>query len=95
MHTDIVGLTAVIMILGIPMAAMYSFYRVHKLRTERIERFPCSLSWPKERRSRRYGILLTAGAIGLCADFRAYHPPCSGFLKLRSENLSLRNSSGK
>ena len=34
MPDNIVGLAAVIMIFGIPMAAMYTFYRVRKLRTD-------------------------------------------------------------
>jgi len=34
MSDNIVGLAAVIMIFGIPMAAMYTFYRVRKLRTD-------------------------------------------------------------
>ena len=46
MHTDNVGLTAVIMIVGIPMAAMYTFYRVLKLRTEE----PCGFG-PRIERS--------------------------------------------
>jgi len=34
MDTNIVGLAAVVMSLGIPMAAMYTFFRVRKLRSE-------------------------------------------------------------
>ena len=55
MSDNIVGLAAVIMIFGIPMAAMYTFYRVRKLRTdERLAAlargvdFPCSLICRKE-----------------------------------------------
>jgi len=58
MSDNIVGLAAVIMIFGIPMAAMYTFYRVRKLP-----------DLPEGARSRRFGILLTAGAIGYMATF--------------------------
>src|SRR5581483_9966279 len=34
MNGDLTGLAAVIMIFGIPMAAMYTYYRVRKLRSE-------------------------------------------------------------
>ena len=34
MDGNIVGLAAVVMIFGIPMAAMYTFFRVRKLRSE-------------------------------------------------------------
>ena len=34
MGGDLVGLVAVIMIFGIPIAAMYTYYSVRKLRTE-------------------------------------------------------------
>src|SRR5207253_8431232 len=71
MSDNIVGLAAVIMIFGIPMAAMYTFYRVRKLRTdERLAALargvdvPMQPDLPEGARSRRFGILLTAGAIG-------------------------------
>src|SRR5213083_2791345 len=76
MSDNIVGLAAVIMIFGIPMAAMYTFYRVRKLRTdERLAAlargvdFPMQPDLPEGARSRRFGILLTAGAIGYMATF--------------------------
>ena len=66
MSDNIVGLAAVIMIFGIPMAAMYTFYRVRKLRThERIAALargvdvPMQPDLPEGARSRRFGILLT------------------------------------
>ena len=34
MDGNFVGLAAVVMVFGIPMAAMYTFFRVRKLRTE-------------------------------------------------------------
>src|SRR3989441_5383069 len=68
MSDNIVGLAAVIMIFGIPMAAMYTFYRVRKLRTdERLAALargvdvPMQPDLPEGARSRRFGILLTAG----------------------------------
>src|SRR2546426_10789649 len=71
MSDNIVGLAAVIMIFGIPMAAMYTFYRVRKLRTdERLAALargvdvPMQPDLPEGARSRRFGILLTAGAGG-------------------------------
>ena len=76
MSDNIVGLAAVIMIFGIPMAAMYTFYRVRKLRTdERLAALargvdvPMQPDLPEGARSRRFGILLTAGAIGYMATF--------------------------
>ncbi|MGA8867465.1 MAG: DUF6249 domain-containing protein [Candidatus Sulfotelmatobacter sp.] len=76
MDGNFVGLAAVIMIFGIPMAAMYTFYRVRKLRTE--ERMaalargvdvPMQPELSESARSRRSGILLVAGALGYIATF--------------------------
>ncbi|HEV2714911.1 MAG TPA: DUF6249 domain-containing protein [Terriglobales bacterium] len=76
MSDNVIGLAAVIMIFGIPMAAMYTFYRVRKLRTdERLAALarglevPMQPELPEGARSRRFGILLTAGAIGYMATF--------------------------
>jgi len=73
---DLVPIVAIIMSLGIPMAAMYTFYRVRKLRTEeRIAALARGVNVPMEpelsqvARSRRYGILFTAGAIGYLFTF--------------------------
>src|SRR5579864_1122008 len=72
------GLVAVIMIFGMPVAllAMYTFYRVRKLRTEErlaaINRgvsVPMEPELPEGARSRRSGILLVAGAIGYMLAF--------------------------
>jgi hypothetical protein len=72
------GLVAVIMVLGMPTAvlAMYTFYRVRKLRTEeRLAAMTRGVSVPMEpelseaSRSRRSGILLVAGAIGYMITF--------------------------
>jgi len=71
MNADLIGLIAVIMSLGIPMAAMYTYFRVRKLRTE--ERLaaiargvdvPMVAELPEATRPRPYGILLTSGAVG-------------------------------
>jgi hypothetical protein len=75
---QIIGLAAVVMIFGMPTAgfAMYTFYRVRKLRTE--ERLaaiargvdvPMQLELSESARSRRYGILFIAGAIGYMLAF--------------------------
>jgi hypothetical protein len=73
---DNIALVAVIMTLGIPLAAMYTFYRVRKLRSEeRIAAMARGVAVPMQpelsegARSRRSGILLTAGAIGYMAAF--------------------------
>ena len=72
------GLAAVVMLLGLPIAllALYTFYRVRKLRTEeRIAAMARGVSVPMEAelsesaRSRRYGILLVAGAVGYMLTF--------------------------
>jgi hypothetical protein len=71
MDGTIIGLVAVIMSLGIPLGAMYTFYRVRQLRTEeRLAAIARGVSVPMEpelsqaARSRRAGILLTCGAVG-------------------------------
>lgn len=76
MDGDLVGLVAVIMIFGIPIAAMYTFYRVRKLRTEeRLAAIARGVSVPMQpelseaARSRRAGILLVAAAAGYIATF--------------------------
>lgn len=76
MDGNFVGLAAVIMVFGIPMAAMYTFYRVRKLRSE--ERMaaiargvdvPMQPELSESARSRRSGILLVAGALGYIVTF--------------------------
>ena len=76
MDGNLVGLAAVVMIFGIPMAAMYTFFRVRKLRTE--ERLaalargvdvPMQAELSEAARSRRSGILLVAGALGYILTF--------------------------
>src|SRR5438552_19216052 len=74
MSDNIVGLAAVIVIFGIPMAAMDTFYRVRKPRTdERLAALargvdvPMQPDLPEGARPRRFGIFITAGAIGYMA----------------------------
>ena len=75
MNGDTIGLVAVIMIFGIPIAAMYTFYCVRKLRSEerlaaiaRGVNVPMQPELSEPARSRRSGILLTTGALGyICA----------------------------
>jgi len=76
MDGNIVGFAAVIMIFGIPMAALYCYYRVRKLRTEeRLAAIARGVNVPMEpelsqaARSRRSGILLTSGGIGYMIAF--------------------------
>jgi hypothetical protein len=76
MDGELVGLAAVVMSLGIPIAAMYTYYRVRKLRTEerlaaiaRGVTVPMQAELSEAARSRRSGILLTAGSIGYIVTF--------------------------
>src|SRR5271156_184395 len=76
MDGNIVGLAAGVMILGIPMAAMYTFFRVRQLRSEerlaaiaRGMEVPMQAELSEAARSRRAGILLLAGAIGYIVTF--------------------------
>jgi hypothetical protein len=75
---ELTGLVAVIMFLGMPTAilAMYTFYRVRKLRTEErmaaVQRgipVPMEPDLSEAARSRRSGILLVAGALGYMLTF--------------------------
>jgi hypothetical protein len=76
MDGNLVGLAAVIMIFGIPMAAMYTYFRVRKLRSEeRLAAIARGVDVPMQpelseaARSRRSGILLVAGAVGYIVTF--------------------------
>jgi len=76
MDGNFVGLAAVVMSLGIPMAAMYTFFRVRKLRSEeRLAAIARGVDVPMQpelseaARSRRAGILLVAGALGYIVTF--------------------------
>ena len=76
MENSIIGLTAVVMSLGIPLGAMYTYYRVRKLRTEeRLAAIARGANIPMEKelspaaRSRKAAILLISGAIGWILTF--------------------------
>src|SRR5258707_3030707 len=81
MDGTIIGLVAVIMSLGIPLGAMYTYYRVRKLRTEeRLAAIARGGSGPMEpeltqaARSRRWGILVVFGRPGLLVALRPVPP---------------------
>ncbi len=72
----LIGLVAVVLTCGIPLAMMYTFYLVRKLRTEeRLAALARSAEIPMEpeisqyARSRRAGILLVSGGVGLILMF--------------------------
>jgi hypothetical protein len=76
MGGDVVGLVAVVMIFGIPLGAMYTYYRARKLRTEeRLAAIARGVDVPMQpelsegARSRRAGILLVTGALGYIGTF--------------------------
>lgn len=76
MGGDIIGLVAVIMSLGVPLGALYTYYRVRKLKSEeRLAAIARGVDIPMEpelnqaARSRRAGILLVSGAIGFIVAF--------------------------
>jgi hypothetical protein len=73
---DMIGLVAVVLSLGIPMALMYTYYRVKKLKAdERMAAIARGVAIPFEEpvppaaRSRKAAILLISGAIGFMATF--------------------------
>ena len=73
---EMIGLVAVVMSLGIPLGAMYTYYHVRKLRSEeRMAAIARGVDIPMEpelsqgARSRRWGILLVTGAVGYIAAF--------------------------
>jgi len=76
MGGDIIGLVAVIMSLGVPLGALYTYYRVRKPRSEerlaaiaRGGAIPMEPELNQAARSRRAGILLVSGAIGFIVAF--------------------------
>jgi uncharacterized protein DUF6249 len=76
MGGELIGLVAVILGMGIPLGALYTYYRVRKLRSEErlaaIERgvaIPMEPELNQAARSRRMGILLVSGAIGFILAF--------------------------
>jgi hypothetical protein len=78
MGGDVIGLVAVVLTCGLPVAALYTYYRVRKLRTEeRLAALAKGTEIPMEpelsqfARSRRSGILLVSGGLGFMIMFAA------------------------
>jgi hypothetical protein len=76
MTGEFIGLVAVTLTLGIPLAAMYTYYHVRKLRSQerlaamaRGVEIPMIAELSEPARSRRAGILLVTGAIGYILTF--------------------------
>ena len=76
MDGNFIGFAAVVMTLGIPLGAMYTYYHVRKLRSqERLSAIARGVDIPMEpelsqvARSRRAGILLVAGSLGYMLTF--------------------------
>jgi hypothetical protein len=76
MEMDAVGFAAVVMFFAVPLAGIYAYYRVRKLRTEerlaaiaRGVSLPIAEDLPPHARSRRSGILLVAGGLGYSLTF--------------------------
>ncbi len=74
----LIGLAAVVLSLGIPMAAMYTYFRVKKLRSDertaaiaRGVAVPFAAEVSPVARSRKNAILLVSGAVGYMAAFGA------------------------
>jgi hypothetical protein len=73
---ELIGLAAVVLTTGIPIAGMYLFFRVRRLKTEeRMAAIARGVAVPMEpelsqvAKSRRYGILLVCTAIGYTGTF--------------------------
>jgi hypothetical protein len=78
---NMIGLVAVILSLGFPLGAMYTYYCVRKLRSqERLAAMARGVEIPMEpelsqgARSRRWGILLVSGALGYMAAISTIAP---------------------
>jgi hypothetical protein len=76
MDGSVIGLVAVILTCGIPVAAMYTFYRVRQLRTQerlaalaRGAEIPMQAELSEQAKSRRAGVLLVSGAVGFMVMF--------------------------
>lgn len=76
MTGEFIGLVAVILTCGIPVAGMYTYYHVRKLRSQerlaalaRGVEIPMVADLSESARSRRAGILLCAGALGIMIAF--------------------------
>jgi len=78
MDGAVIGLVAVVLTCGIPVAALYTYYRVRKLRSEeRLAALAKGAQIPMEpelsqfARSRRAGILLVSSGLGFMIMFAA------------------------
>jgi len=76
MGGELIGLVAVILGMGVPLGALYTYYRVRKLRSEerlaaiaRGAAIPVEPELNQAARSRRAGILLVSGALGYILTF--------------------------
>jgi len=76
MDGNVVGFAAVVLVFAVPLAAIYAWYRVRRLRTEeKLAAIARGVSVPMEpelsqaARSRRSGILLTSGGVGYMIAF--------------------------
>ena len=76
MGGELIGLVAVTLGMGVPLGALYTYYRVRRLRSEeRLAAIARGVDIPMEpelnqaARSRRAGILLVSGALGYIATF--------------------------
>jgi hypothetical protein len=76
MGPELIGLVAVVLTCGIPVAGLYTYYRVRKLRTEeRLAALARGTAIPMEpelsqfARSRRAGILLVSSGLGFIIMF--------------------------
>jgi hypothetical protein len=76
MGGELIGLVAVTLGMGVPLGALYTYYRVRKLRSEerlaaiaRGVEIPMEPEMTQAARSRRAGILLVSGAIGYILTF--------------------------
>ncbi len=75
---EVIGLVAVLLTCGIPLAGMYLYFRVRKLRTEerlaalaRGAEIPMEPELSQFARPRRAGILLVSGGLGFMIMFTA------------------------
>jgi hypothetical protein len=76
MGGDLIGLVAVVLTCGLPVAGLYTYYRVRKLRSEerlaalaRGAEIPVEPELSQFARSRRAGILLVCGGLGFMMMF--------------------------
>lgn len=76
MGGELIGLVAVTLGMGVPLGALYTYYRVRKLRSEerlaaiaRGVEIPVEPELTQAARSRRAGVLLVSGALGYIATF--------------------------